>query len=784
VFKERDVFRVNREYLGIIREHGLEEDLFKGRFGLEKENLRVTEKGELARTPHPAAFGDKGTNPYITTDFSESQIEMITPPFASPEGAYDFMDTIHNIVALNLDGEYLWPQSLPPILPPDDEIPIARFSPGDGERKDDPTEYRKKLAEKYGVKKQLISGIHYNFSFEEDFLRQLYDALPDQPDFRTFKDRLYMKVVRNMSRLSWLMIRLFGNSPAIDSSYIEACRRSAERDDQERCPLNQAASIRNGRCGYKNIVDFNVPLNSLEAYAEGIQELIDRGELISAKEFYAAIRPKAARPDLDALKTGGIEYLELRVLDINPLFKLGISLKDLKFIHLLFVSALILDEAEEPDLLLHANANIRTVADWGRRTDVRLTVNGESRDLKEATAELFHTLGEIAGSLGFEREKKLELIASYERMAMNPEKLYSSRLSALLDERDFISFHLDRARSSLAESRKRGFSMTGHEDMELSTQILMRDALRRGVRLEVLDRAENFIQLSKSGKTEYIKQATKTSLDSYSSVLVMENKQITKKILRDAGVNVPRGEVFTSRKQALSAFRKFKNRKIVIKPNNTNFGVGITIFIESFGREEYERAVDLAFDKDETVLVEEFAPGREYRVFVIGDEVVGVLHRLPANVKGDGEQTIARLIEEKNGNPMRGRGYKTPLEKIKRGVEEEMYLKQQGLSFESVPPKDQVVFLRENSNISTGGDSIDYTDRISEALKRVALKAARAVGAKIVGVDLMTTDLSDDTGENYTIIELNFNPAIHIHCFPLEGKNRKLGDKILDILGF
>lgn len=776
------MFRLSGEYLKIIKENGLEEDLFKGRFGLEKENLRVTDKGELARTPHPAAFGDKGTNPYITTDFSESQIEMITPPFASPEEAYAFLDAIHNIVSLSLEGEYLWPQSLPPILPPDDQIPIARYDREEGGN--DPTGYRKKLAEKYGVKKQLISGIHYNFSFQEDFLQRLFDVLPEESDYRSFKDRLYMKLVRNMSRISWLMVRLFGSSPSIDSSYTEACRRSTGKDGEKGAPLNLAASIRNGRCGYKNIVDFNVPLDSLEAYTKGIQDLIDRDELISAKEFYAAIRPKAARPELDALKEGGIEYLELRVLDINPLFKLGICLRDLRFVHLLFVSALMIDESDEPDLLLHANANIRTVADWGRKSDVKLSVNGESRNLKEATAELFHTLRDIADALGFEKEDRLELLASYEEMAMHPERLYSGILSRHLGEKDFISFHLDEARKYLQESRNKGFNMTGLEDMELSTQILIQDAVKRGVTVEILDRKENFIKLSKSGRTEYIKQATKTSLDSYSSVLVMENKQVTKRILRDAGLKVPLGEVFTSRDQALSAYRSFENRQIVIKPNNTNFGVGITIFVESFDREEFEKAVDLAFDKDDTVLIEEFAPGREYRVFVIGDEVVGVLHRLPANVRGDGERSIAGLIEEKNRNPMRGRGYKTPLERIRMGVEEEMYLKQQGLSFESIPPKDQVVFLRENSNISTGGDSIDYSDEISESLKQVALKAARAVDAKIVGVDLMTADLSDDSGEDYTIIELNFNPAIHIHCFPLEGRNRKLGDKILDILGF
>ena len=193
----------------------------------------------------------------------------------------------------------------------------------------------------------------------------------------------------------------------------------------------------------------------------------------------------------------------------------------------------------------------------------------------------------------------------------------------------------------------------------------------------------------------------------------------------------------------------------------------------------------MAFAEDHSILIEEFIGGKEYRFFVIGDETVGILHRVPANIVGDGEKSIEELVSIKNKNYLRGKGYKTPLEKIELGAAEEMFLAAQGKNFQYVPEKEEKVFLRENSNISTGGDSIDYTDDIPLVYKEIAVKAAKSAGAVICGVDMIIKDIKNNNPEgNYGIIEINFNPAIHIHCYPYIGKNRRLGEKILDALGF
>lgn len=321
--------------------------------------------------------------------------------------------------------------------------------------------------------------------------------------------------------------------------------------------------------------------------------------------------------------------------------------------------------------------------------------------------------------------------------------------------------------------------------LELSTRIVIKEALRRGIEVDILDAGDNFIRLRKNGRTEYVKQATRTSADTYISPLIMENKEVTKIVLRESGINAPGGVTVRSETEALSVFEDYRRRDIVVKPKSTNFGKGVVILKQPYGEKDYMGAVKQAFGYDDYVMLEEFVTGREFRFLVIGDEVAAILHRVPANVTGDGVHTIEELVVEKNKDPLRGKGYVTPLEKIRLGAVEREYLAFQGRDFSYVPRENETVYLRENSNISTGGDSIDYTDDIRDEYKQIAVKAAKAVGARICGADIIIRDIAEKPdGANYSIIELNFNPALHIHDFPYRGENRHVEGKVLDLLGF
>ncbi len=323
------------------------------------------------------------------------------------------------------------------------------------------------------------------------------------------------------------------------------------------------------------------------------------------------------------------------------------------------------------------------------------------------------------------------------------------------------------------------------ESLELSTQVLITEARQRGVEVEILDADDNFIALRRDGRTEYVKQATRTSADTYISALLMENKAVTKKVLHAAGLRVPAGGKYHSLATAVAGHPDYRGRKIVIKPNSTNFGEGVVILDAGAGLPAYRSALESAFALDTSVLVEEFVEGREFRFLVIGGQTRAVLHRIPANVRGDGRTTIRELVAVKNQNPLRGEGYRTPLERIRLESVELAFLAGQGLTPESVPAPGTVVFLRKNSNISTGGDSLDFTDTMPPVYQRLAEQATAAVGAAICGLDMIIPDLTEaGTDAAYSILELNFNPALHIHDFPAEGMNRHVERYVLDLLGF
>ncbi|WP_320047672.1 bifunctional glutamate--cysteine ligase GshA/glutathione synthetase GshB [uncultured Ilyobacter sp.] len=774
----------------LIKKSKLESLLTRGNFGLEKENLRVDKDGRLALTDHPKEFGDKLKNPYITIDFSESQLEMITPSFESVEKAYTFLENIHDIVSTTLDKEYLWPQSIPPILPEEEDIPIGVFHGEEGKVN---REYRERLAKKYGKKLQLLSGIHYNFSFSDKFLEKLYSEISDSSKFqnlKSFKNYLYLKIARNHFRYGWLFVYLFGASSPIHGTYRRECIEKMSQLQDDSYYFEDTLSFRNGICGYKNIDEIYVSHNSITDYVTNIKKLIEKNILQEAKEYYSSIRIKSKKKTdiLDSLEKDGVEYLEFRSIDLNPFSRIGVDILDLEFVHLFIIYLLLKEENDEFGEFQYKSAikNQELLASRGRDKELLLN-KGENLTItaKKWAGEIIDEMRSCFKELGILDEKYQDIINFQREKIENADRQYVSRLLKGIKEKGFINFHLERAKTSLEESQRKSFALKGYEDLELSTQIVLKEAIKRGVKFEIVDRSENFVLLDNGIKKEYIKQATKTSLDSYITALIMENKVVTKKVLSDNGIVVPKGENYDDSSEAKADYHDYKNIGTVIKPKSTNFGLGITIFKAGFSRSDYEKAVDMAFGEDNSILIEEFIEGKEYRFFVIGEETVGILHRVPANVLGDGEKSIKELVQVKNKNHLRGKGYKTPLEKIVLGEAEKMFLEAQGKNIQYIPLNGEKVFLRENSNISTGGDSIDFTDDIPDIYKEIAVKASKSAGAVICGVDMIIKDIKNPNPDgNYGIIEINFNPAIHIHCYPYIGKNRELGGKILDALGF
>jgi glutamate--cysteine ligase len=380
--------------------------LVDGMWGLEKESQRVTATGELAMTDHPAAFGHKLSNPHITVDFAESQMELITSPFASVEEAFNELRQLQLYTEEELGEELHWPLSMPPKLPDEDAIPLARF--GDSEEGREKEVYRTGLSLRYGKKMQMVSGIHYNFSFGDQMLSYLYSHLGEGKSMRAFTDEWYAAMSRNFLRNRWLLIYLFGASPAIDSTYYSVICQELEHV-AKCCPdcctpiggfEKHAVSLRVSRFGYSRATQGNSMLifNSLKEYTTGIRKLLSiknnkfsrmgtqrNGKKIQLNdhilqkesEFYSSIRLKQVTEEgesqLDALERRGVQYAEVRILDLNPFYKTGMDLNQLYFLQVFMLYCLM----EESDLISEdeahvLNRNHHLVSLYGRKPNLKL----------------------------------------------------------------------------------------------------------------------------------------------------------------------------------------------------------------------------------------------------------------------------------------------------------------------------------------------------------------------------------------------------------------------------
>lgn len=329
------------------------------------------------------------------------------------------------------------------------------------------------------------------------------------------------------------------------------------------------------------------------------------------------------------------------------------------------------------------------------------------------------------------------------------------------------------------------FQLEGYEDLELSTQVVIRAALGRGVTVTVLDRKTNLILLQKDHLREYISRATETSADSLISSRLMGNKEVSKQIVSRVGIRTPEGALVSQMAEAEEAYEELKGKPLVIKPNSTNMGIGLSFLQKKATKQQFKQAVETALSLDSSAIIEEWVSGDEYRFLVVNDHVQAICARIPANITGDGSSTVEELIKLKNEDPRRGLDHVKPLEMIQLGEPERITLEDQGYDFKSVIPDGQKVFLRRNSNISTGGDSIDKSDSAHEGYSTLAVRAAQAVGARIAGIDLiLDKPESEPDDSNYALLELNYNPVLYIHAFPFQGTSRPVGDAVLDMLGF
>ena len=293
---------------------------YKGSFGIERETLRVDRNDRFAQTPHPFT---EGVNKGITRDFCENQIELITPVCSSVREAVSELEKLDRIVRERLDGtgERLWIYSNPPHFDSEEDIPIAAFT-GEHSGK---THYRRQLEKRYGRKLMTFSGVHFNFSFDDEYLRTLCGAA----DYEEWKNGFYLRLYKQLSIHSWLPLLLTAASPIYD--------RSLDKDGASGCVFGKYASVRNSERGYWNSFVPVLEFESLDKFVSSIKSHVESGRLFSASELYLPIRLKPNGVNSIGNFANGVSHVELRMFDLNPTTPLGVDGRDLEFAHLLIM---------------------------------------------------------------------------------------------------------------------------------------------------------------------------------------------------------------------------------------------------------------------------------------------------------------------------------------------------------------------------------------------------------------------------------------------------------------
>ena len=427
--------------------------------GIEKESLRITKDGVISKTPHPKALGSALTHPYITTDYSEALIELITPPFADIKETLSYLQSIHQYVYQHLDDEILLCTSMPCGIKGDESIPIAEYGSSNiGRMKHI---YRHGLWHRYGRTMQAIAGIHFNFSVPEALWPVLRSQENSAMNLEEFTSDSYFGLVRNFQRIGWIILYQFGASPAICKSFFKSrpsLMAQFEEFDQGTLYHPYATSLRMSDIGYKskNQADLRINYNSLPDYVSSLSQAIatpfpdyekigimvdgeyrqlNSNVLQIENEFYSIIRPKqiaqsCEKPTL-ALKRRGVRYVEMRSLDLDLFNPIGIDEGKAHFIEALLLTCLLQDSPPmtEADFQTN-NRNQLQVANHGRKPGLELEWNNKKIPLQDWAIEILDSMRQVCDILDQDNDDKpySKALLTQQQIAQNPELTASARM--------------------------------------------------------------------------------------------------------------------------------------------------------------------------------------------------------------------------------------------------------------------------------------------------------------------------------------------------------------------
>lgn len=483
--------------------------------GLERESLRVSRDGSIAQTSHPEKFGAALTHPHITTDYSEALLEFVTSPYMDKKQMLSFLRDCQTFVYSGLSDEFLWASSMPCVLAGETSIPIAQYGPSNlGKMKE---AYRRGLGHRYGRTMQVIAGIHYNFSFSDEFWLSYQSLCGDSGDSKQFVSDAYFRMIRNLQRYGWLIPYLFGASPAVCKSFINNAETDMAIFDESTYYYPFATSLRMSDIGYQNSKEdkagIHVSYDGVSQYAESLRHAIStvhapfsemgvkidgQYEQLNANllqienEYYSSVRPKQLTENrempINALKARGVQYIELRSLDIDVFEPCGVSEKAPYFLESFMLYCLLDDSPSISAIEQQEIAqNVQDVARMGRKPGLMLQRNGESASLSDWATEIFDQMSGVCDLLDQNNNESLyqNTLAHYKTRVTDPDTTPSAKILSEMREKKEGFYHFSLRKSEEYLTYFKGLKLSPGQEQYFRK--LSNDSLLKQQQLELSD---------------------------------------------------------------------------------------------------------------------------------------------------------------------------------------------------------------------------------------------------------------------------------------------------------
>ena len=476
--------------------------------GIEKESLRSDSSGRLALTPHPEKLGSALCNDWLTTDFSEALLEFITPVHRDALPMLEQLNNLHRYTVSRLgDQELLWPSSMPGTLPADEDIPLAQYGSSNvGLMK---TAYRRGLGNRYGRAMQCVAGIHYNFSLPIEYWKQEAESQGvSSEDLQTYISERYFDLIRNFRRYYWLIIYLFGASPVADPSFVQGRDHNLDSLTTDDLFLPYATSLRMGDLGYQSKAQQSIFVcyNELDSYintlrcslrtpyqpyqqygvcVDGVYQQLSTSILQIENEFYSPIRPKrvakSGQTPASALAGQGVEYIEVRCLDLNPFEENGINEETIAFLDLFLLSCLIADSPQCNENEFRAiSENQRRIVNQGRKPELSL-VNSIADFKEEPLQDLANTILDqmslVASQLDVDTGKYQRAVTSAKAKVSDPTQTLSARVLKLLQDKQLT--HTEFSLSQAKVHREKLLETNLNPTLESELDITVKESFKK-----------------------------------------------------------------------------------------------------------------------------------------------------------------------------------------------------------------------------------------------------------------------------------------------------------------